>query len=115
MYSSRFIGSKREIAVFEQFRALGPIVKVLPVGQGKGAVIATVQDSNYEAVQPAYMEFSVKSNLVIEPDGAYLLEGGNAQLQLFEISGIKDKNGNPTRRGRLFIAHSDFILAQAVV
>lgn len=44
------------------------------------------------------MEFSVKANLVMEPDGPYLLEGATAHLQLFEISGVKDDNGKPTRR-----------------
>merc|ERR1712213_175779 len=33
------------------------------------------------------MEFNVKADLSIEPDGAYLLEGGVAHLQLFEKSG----------------------------
>ena len=45
------------------------------------------------------MEFSVKANLLIEPDGAFLLEGATAKLQLFEQSGILDKEGNPTKVG----------------
>jgi len=92
-----YIGSKREIADFENFRTMGPIVKVKPIGTGAGAVIAIVQDKNYEKVQPAFMEFSVKANLLIEPDGAFLLEGATAKLQLFEQSGILDKEGNPTK------------------
>ena len=44
----RYIGSKREIANFENFRTMGPIVKVQPVGTGTGAVIAIVTDPNYE-------------------------------------------------------------------
>lgn len=92
-----YIGSKREIADFEHFRTMGPIVKVRPIGTGAGAVIAIVTDKNYEKVQPAFMEFSVKANLLIEPDGAFLLEGATAKLQLFEQSGILDKEGNPTK------------------
>jgi len=92
-----YIGSKREIADFENFRTMGPIVKVKPIGTGAGAVIAIVTDKNYEKVQPAFMEFSVKANLLIEPDGAFLLEGATAKLQLFEQSGILDKEGNPTK------------------
>ena len=45
---ARYIGSKRDIAEFEQFRQSGPIVKVKPIGAGKGAVIAVISDPNYE-------------------------------------------------------------------
>ena len=48
----RYIGSKREIANFENFRTMGPIVKVQPVGTGTGAVIAIVTDPNYEVRFP---------------------------------------------------------------
>ena len=54
---------------------------------------------DFQKVQPAFMEFSVKANLLIEPDGAFLLEGATAKLQLFEQSGILDKEGNPTKVG----------------
>ena len=54
---------------------------------------------DFQKVQPAFMEFSVKANLLIEPDGAFLLEGATAKLQLFEHSGILDKEGNPTKVG----------------
>ena len=50
------------------------------------------------------MEFNVKADLSIEPDGAYLLEGGVAHLQLFEKSGVKDEEGNFIKRGRPFIS-----------
>ena len=49
------------------------------------------------------MEFNVKADLSIEPDGAYLLEGGVAHLQLFEKSGVKDEEGNFIKRGMPFI------------
>ena len=47
-FTIRYIGSKREIADFENFRTMGPIVKVKPIGTGAGAVIAIVTDKNYE-------------------------------------------------------------------
>ena len=47
-FTFRYIGSKREIADFENFRTMGPIVKVKPIGTGAGAVIAIVTDKNYE-------------------------------------------------------------------
>lgn len=50
-------------------------------------------------IDPSYMEFTVKANLFMEPDGAYLLEGANAKLQLFEQSGMSDEEGNPIKRG----------------
>ena len=46
------------------------------------------------------MEFSVKSSLFIEPDGAYLIEGGTAKLQLLEKTGISDEEGNPIKKGK---------------
>ena len=55
------------------------------------------------------MEFNVKADLSIEPDGAYLLEGGVAHLQLFEKSGVKDEEGNFIKRGRPFIYFFLFI------
>ena len=48
------------------------------------------------------MEFSVTASLVIEPDGAFLLEGGTAQLKLFEKSGILNEQGKPTLRGKIY-------------
>ena len=48
IHSIRYIGGKREVAVFENHRALGPIIKVIPIGIGKGACIAVLTDPNYE-------------------------------------------------------------------
>ncbi len=45
---NRFIGGKKEVAEFEQFRQVGPIVKVVPFSMGKGAVIAVLNDPNYQ-------------------------------------------------------------------
>jgi hypothetical protein len=52
-------------------------------------------------MEPAYLEFSVSANLIIVPDGAFLLEGGVANMKLFEVSGVKDSEGKNTRRGKL--------------
>ena len=57
----------------------------------------------FQKVEPAFLEFSVKADIFIEPDGAFLLEGGVAHLQLFEKSGLKDENGKPVRRGKLLL------------
>ena len=51
-------------------------------------------------MEPAYLEFSVTASLVIQPDGPFLLEGGTAQLKLFEKSGVLDEQGKPTLRGK---------------
>ena len=45
------------------------------------------------------MEFTVKGDLFIEPDGAFLLEGGKAHLRLFEKSGLRDSFGELIKRG----------------
>ena len=49
-YTFRYIGGKREVAIFENFRQVGPIIKVIPVGFGQGAVIAVLSDPNYEVL-----------------------------------------------------------------
>ena len=48
--STRFIGGKKEVAEFEAFRQVGPIVKVVPFSMGKGVVIAVLNDPNYEVI-----------------------------------------------------------------
>jgi hypothetical protein len=50
-YLFRFIGGKKEVAEFEQYRQVGPIVKVVPFSMGKGVVIAVLNDPNYEVIQ----------------------------------------------------------------
>ena len=44
-----------------------------------------------QRLEPAIMEFSVKSSLVIEPDGVYMLEGARVPMKLMES--IKTKEG----------------------
>ena len=62
-----------------------------------------------QKIEPSFMEFNVKADLSIEPDGAYLLEGGVAHLQLFEKSGVKDEEGNFIKRGRPFYLLLSFL------
>ena len=50
----RYIGGKREVAIFENFRQVGPIIKVIPVGFGQGAVIAVLSDPNYEVLHKCF-------------------------------------------------------------
>ena len=45
------------------------------------------------------MEFSVKSNLVIEPDGVYMLEGARVPMRLMES--VKSKDGVVSRGDKL--------------
>ena len=53
----------------------------------------------FQHIKPAHLEFTVKADLFIEPDGVFLLEGGKATLKLFEKSGLKDSTGEPIKRG----------------
>ena len=53
----------------------------------------------FQNVKPAHLEFTVKADLFIEPDGAFLLEGGKAHLKLFEKSGLRDSTGEQIKRG----------------
>lgn len=79
-----YIGSKREVASFQKHNQMGPIVKVIAHRAGKGAVMALLNDPNYEHLDPATMEFSVKAPLMVEPDGVFLLEGGMVNFKLLE-------------------------------
>ena len=49
----------------------------------------------FQSLEPAIMEFSVKSNLVIEPDGVYMLEGARVPMRLMES--VKSKDGVVSR------------------
>jgi hypothetical protein len=52
--SIRFVGSKREVAIFENHRQIGPIVKVVPMSAGKGALMAVLEDPNYQVYCQLY-------------------------------------------------------------
>ena len=68
----------------------GPIIRLKPLGSGAGTVICALGDDFYEEVEPATMDISITAPLQLEPDGAYLLEGGEAKLTLYEKIGPKD-------------------------
>ena len=55
-----------------------------------------IKNKYLQGLEPATMEFSVKSNLVIEPDGVYMLEGARVPMKLVES--VKGKDG-PIKRG----------------
>ena len=52
------------------------------------------------------MEFSVKSSLMIEPDGVYMLEGARVPMRLVEA--VKTKDGTVTKgiTSSLFLLHT---------
>lgn len=50
-FNLRYIGSKREVASFQKHNQMGPIVKVIAHRAGKGAVMALLNDPNYEVRQ----------------------------------------------------------------
>ncbi len=51
----------------------------------------------FQNLDPAIMEFTVKSSLVIEPDGVYMLEGARVPMKLVES--VKTKEG-PIKKGK---------------
>ena len=74
-------------------------MKLIPKSSGNGAVIAVVDDPNYnDVVEPAMHDFSVTAPLAIEPDGVFLLQGGIVHFRLLE-SGL-DSDGNVKKNGR---------------
>ena len=81
-----FIGANRDIARFHGSQT-GPIVHIEPTGGGRATVICVVSDPGYSGLEAATLELSVASQLVLEPDGVYLLPGGAASLALQERVG----------------------------
>ena len=68
----------------------GPIIHLKPTGSGRGTVICALSDEFYTEVAPATRDISITAPLHLEPDGAFLLEGGEAKLRLYEKIGPKD-------------------------
>ena len=79
-----------EIFVQHKTLKLGDSVKKIEISQSLFI---------FQHIKPAHLEFTVKADLFIEPDGVFLLEGGKATLKLFEKSGLKDSTGEPIKRG----------------
>ena len=82
-------GARREIAMFQGSQS-GPIIHLKPMGSGAGTVICALSDEFYDSVAPATLDISITAPLHLEPDGAFLLEGGEAKLTLYEKIGPKD-------------------------
>ena len=86
---SWFVGAKRDISRFQGSQS-GPVVNIEWTGSGKATVICVINDQYYESLGPATMEVSVSATLSLEPDGVYLLAGGEANISLFEsVDGAK--------------------------
>ena len=68
----------------------GPIVRLKAVGSGKGTMICAVSDKFYENLEPATLDISISAPLQLQPDGVYLLQGGEANLTLYDKIGTKD-------------------------
>ena len=68
----------------------GPIIHLKPTGSGAGTVICVPSDEFYEEVEAATKDITITAPLHLEPDGAFLLEGGEAKLRLYEKIGPKD-------------------------
>ena len=84
---SWYLGSKRTIAYFEGSQQKGPVTKVLPIGAGKGSVIALLTDANYnEVVDPAVKAISVTAPLSFEPAEVILLVHGEVPIKVILLS-----------------------------
>ena len=68
----------------------GPIINLKPTGSGAGTVICVLSDGFYDQVEAATKDITITAPLHLEPDGAFLLEGGEAKLRLYEKIGPKD-------------------------
>ena len=68
----------------------GPIIHLKPIGSGAGTVICVPSDEFYEEVEAATKDITITAPLHLEPDGVFLLEGGEAKLSLYEKIGPKD-------------------------
>ena len=79
---SWFIGSKRLIAEYQKGSDEGPVSRVIPIGAGKGAVIAMVTNAIYKDVAPGLIEIIVKAPLEIEPQNLVLLQHGKAPIEV---------------------------------
>lgn len=85
-----FVGAKRDVAKFHE-TAVGPIVNVTPLRSGKAQLICIIGDPNYSTMEPGILDIHITAPLLLEPDGAYLLPGGEAKLGLFERLGSKER------------------------
>ena len=83
------LGSRRDVAEFQQNQNKGPNTHVIPTGAGVGAVISYISDDIYKHLQPAIMQFSVKAPLEFEPPNLVLLAQGKAPIKVNHSSALK--------------------------
>lgn len=82
------LGSRRNVAEFIKEQKHGPNSHIIPTGAGTGGVIAFISDDIYKNLQPAVMQFSVKSPIEFEPPNLVLLKHGKAPIKVNLISTI---------------------------
>ena len=82
------LGSRRNVAEFQKKQNTGPNSHIIPTGAGTGGVIAFISDDIYKDLQPAVMQFSVKSPIEFEPPNLVLLKHGKAPITVCLINTI---------------------------
>ena len=82
-----FIGSKRDIAFFQNYGSTGPITKLVPTAAGSGQVIAVLSDPNYKSLDYAWIDFTVTNTYRFEPSTVYLMPYGKIELKVVEGDG----------------------------
>ena len=82
-----FIGSKRDIAFFQNYGSTGPITKLVPTATGSGQVIAVLSDPNYKSLDYAWIDFTVTNTYRFEPSTVVLMPYGKIELQVVEGDG----------------------------
>ena len=91
LFFSRFIGSKRDIAVFQNQGSTGSVAKLMPTSSGKGQVIVVLSDPNYRNLDYAFVDFTVSASYKFEPSTVYMLPFGKIALKVVEGSGTDDQ------------------------
>ncbi|XP_023322530.1 nuclear pore membrane glycoprotein 210 [Eurytemora carolleeae] len=84
------IGSSRDIADFESNQNSAE-VDIVPTRSGKGTLFVVLEDSFYKNVKSPTLDIRVKSPLIVEPDGPYIMPGGEIEISLFENIGTKQE------------------------
>ncbi|CAB4064919.1 NUP210 [Lepeophtheirus salmonis] len=81
-----FIGSERDVLVFNSTtNNHDSTTYVVATALGKATLIVLLEDPNYnQVIKPATLEVDVKSPFKVEPDGVFVLPGGEVEFKLFE-------------------------------
>ena len=79
---SWFVGAQRDIVSFHGTQS-GPLVHLEPRAGGRATVILVSGDKLYEGLEPATLDITITSQVALEPDGVYLLSGGEVRYSRF--------------------------------